>query len=325
MADPQRLHISPEMRPKPDDVTYDLDRALSSVVSLQALVPDDAYTAGSLGNERAGNGVLIRDDGLVLTIGYLITEAEQVWLIDESEAATAAHVVAYDQQTGLGLVQALGRLSGHALPMGNSADLAVGDDVVVAGHGGRSHAINAEVIAKREFAGYWEYVLDEGIFTAPAHPNWGGTAVIGADGTLRGLGSLYVQQTTGDGEPEEGNMIVPIDLLKPIMDDLLTLGRVNKPPRPWLGMLTTEIDDKLVVASVSAGAPADQADVQVGDVVLGVAGHPVNGLANLFRRVWAQGEAGVTVPLTVHRDGDTLEIPVLTGARTDFLKSPRLH
>lgn len=325
MSEPQDLNIPRELRPEPADVSYDLDRALSSVLGLRSQIPDDAFTARTLGTERGGNGVIISEDGLVVTVGYLITEAEQIWLVDDTGRATSAHVVAYDQETGFGLVQALGRLDRPHLEIGSSANLGVGEPVVVAGYGGRRHAIKAKVAAKREFAGYWEYVLDEGIFTSPAHPNWGGTAVIGPDGTLRGIGSLYVQQTQDGGEAEDGNMVVPIDLLKPILDDMLRFGRVNRAARPWLGMLTTEIDNRLVVAAITDGTPADKANIQVGDIVLGVAGDPVTHLAQMFRRIWSLGEAGVSVPLTVLREGGMVEINVQSAARRDFLKSPSLH
>jgi len=196
---------------------------------------------------------------------------------------------------------------------------------VVAGAGGRKHSVVARIAAKQEFAGNWEYVLDEAIFTAPAHPFWGGTAMIGADGALLGVGSLQVQQSRESGGPEPLNMIVPIDILKPILEDLLTLGRPNHPPRPWLGLNAAEIDDKIVVARVSTGGPARRADLRTGDIVLAVAGTKVGDLAAFFRKVWALGRAGVEVPLSIHRDGRTFEVRVTSGDRNRFLKGPSLH
>lgn len=312
-------------QPRQEDLSYDLDRALSAVVSIRTQIPEDAMTARMLGTERAGHGVLIRENGLIVTIGYLVTEAETIWIVDGSGKATAGHTVAYDQETGFGLIQALGRLELPALEMGSSADVGVGEGVVLAGSGGRSNAISARVQAKREFAGYWEYLLDEAIFTAPPHPTWGGAGLIGHDGTLRGIGSLFVQQVVGDGDPIDGNMIVPIDILQPIMDELLTYGKTQKPPRPWLGMMTTEMDDALVVAGVVEGGPAERADVRVGDFVLGVGGQPVNELAHMFRKIWSTGEAGVGIPLTVQRDGEMLDLTVQSVNRGDLLKSPQLH
>jgi len=275
--------------------------------------------------ERAGHGVVISDKGLIVTIGYLITEAESIWLIDGTGKATAGHTVAYDQESGFGLVQALGRLDLPALELGSAADLQQGEAVILAGHGGRSQAVSARVQAKREFAGYWEYLLDEAIFTVPPHPSWGGAGLIGHDGTLRGIGSLFVQQVVSKEDPVDGNMVVPIDILKPILDELLTYGKRQKPPRPWLGMMTTEMEDTLVVAGLVEGGPAHRADVRVGDFVVGVGGQPVSELGYMFRRIWATGEAGVDIPLNLSRDGEMISLQVKSVNRADLLKSPRLH
>jgi S1-C subfamily serine protease len=312
------------IQPKPENFAYDLEEALNSLVGLRAIVPADAFTAETLGTERSGNGVLIRD-GVVLTIGYLITEAETIWLHLADGRAVPGHVLAYDQETGFGLVQALARLGLPVLPLGQSKLAKVGDPVVVAGAGGRKHSVVARIAAKQEFAGNWEYVLDEAIFTAPAHPFWGGTAMIGRTGELLGIGSLQVQQVRESGTPEPLNMIVPIDILKPVLDDLLTLGRPNRPPRPWLGLNATEIDDKIVIARVSNGGPARRANLRTGDIVLAVANGEISDLATFFRRVWALGKAGVEVPLTIYRDGRTFEARVTSGDRNRFLKGPSLH
>lgn len=313
------------MQPRPEDVTYDLEQTLSSVVSVRAQVPEDAFTASILGTERAGHGVLIRDKGLVVTIGYLIAEADQIWLVGQSGQAVPGHVIGYDYETGFGLVQALGPLPLAALELGSSAGLEPGDDVVVAGHGGRQQSIKAHVVAKTEFAGYWEYVLDEAIFTAPPHPNWGGAALIGSDGRLCGIGSLYVQHPSASQAIPDGNMVVPIDILKPIMDEMLSYGRTLKPARPWLGMFTTDFDGELVVAGIFEGAPAHAAGLRAGDRILRVGDEPVTELAGLFRTIWATGEAGVEVPLLLCRDGSSFEARVRSIDRRDHWKSPDLH
>src|SRR5215471_10946839 len=161
----QQWAFPAEMRPKPEDWRFDLDAALDSVVLLRAEIPEDAFTAPLLGTERIGNGVVIRDDGLILTIGYLITEASTIWLTTNKGVVVPAFPLAYDQTTGFGLVRPLAR--------GSAGSCRIGENVVIAGHGGRARALRATVFAKREFAGYWEYVLDEAIYTAPAHPQWG--------------------------------------------------------------------------------------------------------------------------------------------------------
>ncbi|SFU66078.1 serine protease, S1-C subfamily, contains C-terminal PDZ domain [Methylobacterium sp. 174MFSha1.1] len=323
MAAPGDWKIPSAVQPRPAAYSYDLDQTLTAIVALSSRVPDGAYTAEILGTERAGNGVLIGEDGLVLTIGYLITEAESVWLTAHDGRTAPGHVVGYDAATGFGLVQALGRLDLPHLPLGSADGLRVGDRLVMAGAGGRSRAVAAEVVARQEFAGYWEYLLDDAIFTAPSHPHWGGAALIGPAGELTGIGSLQLQQGGRDSRPI--NMAVPIDLLKPILHDLTTLGRVSGPPRPWLGLYATEMDDQVVVMGLSPRAPAETADLRAGDILMAVGQTEVSDLASFLRAVWALGPAGVAVPLTVHRDGRTLSIAVASADRSTFLVAPRLH
>ncbi len=312
-----------EMRPRPQDWRFDLDTSLDSVVQLRSGIPEDAFTAPLLGTERGGNGVVIRE-GLVLTIGYLITEASTIWLTTNRGTVAGAFPIAFDQATGFGLVQPLGKLYVRPIVRGTAASCDVGEFVVLAGHGGRAHALKATVFAKREFAGYWEYVLDEAIFTAPAHPQWGGAALIGADGKLAGIGSLLVQERI-DAGTIQGNMIVPIDLLEPILDDMLKRGRPDRPPRPWLGLYIAETGKKLVVAGLAPGGPAERAGVRVGDAVLEVGGARPASLADLFRSIWRLGSAGVLVSLKLARDGATSEARIVSGDRDDFLKKPHLH
>ncbi len=318
--------VPTSVRPKQQDYGYDLDRALSAVVAVHTKIPEDAFTAETLGTERMGHGVLIRDRGVVLTIGYLVTEAAEVWLTPSEGPPVPGHVLAYDQETGFGLVQALARLELPALTLGRSNDTRVGDPVVIGGAGGRARSVAARIVAKQEFAGYWEYVLDEAIFTTPAHPNWGGTAMIGSAGDLLGIGSLQMQQAPERGKPGgDLNMIVPIDLLKPILDDMLKSGRANRPPRPWLGLYATEIEGRIVVVGLAKGGPAQKSGLNTGDVVLSVAGTEVTDLASLYRRVWARGPAGAEIPLTIYRDGKTFDQKVASSDRNRFFKAPSLH
>jgi S1-C subfamily serine protease len=326
MHSPDEWDIPPNLQPDPSALAYSLDDALSSVVSLRAEVPSDAFTARTLGTERAGQGVVIRADGLVLTIGYLVTEAEEVWLRTKDGRAVRADVLAYDYASGFGLLQALAPLGVPVMALGDSRRLAVGASVVVGGAGGRIHSLAAQVVARQEFAGYWEYLIDDAIFTAPAHPNWGGTAVIGPRGDLVGIGSLQLQHQAAGGRAVLLNMSVPIDLLKPILDDLLTSSRVSGPPRPWLGLYAAEAeDDQVMIIGLAGDAPAQRAGLRAGDIVHAVAGVSVGSLAAFYRAIWGLGQAGVDVPLTLEREGDRFDVTITSADRSRFMRTPRLQ
>jgi S1-C subfamily serine protease len=315
--------VPPGNQPRPADYGFDLDRALSAVVGLHSIIPSDAFSAETLGTERAGNGVLI-DDGLILTIGYLITEAEAVWLHLGDGRVVQGHALGFDSVSGFGLVQALGHIDLQPLPIGSSSSAEIGDRVVMGGAGGRTRSVACQIAARQEFAGYWEYLLDDALFTHPAHPNWGGTGLISNRGELIGIGSLQLERER-EGKSEHVNMIVPIDLLTPVLDDLRKFGRVNKPARPWLGMYSTEIDNKVVVIGISVKGPAARAELKAGDVILAVNGEKVSGQTAFYRKLWALGPAGVDVPLTVHHDGVTFDVVLTSIDRTRLLKAPRLH
>jgi S1-C subfamily serine protease len=317
--------VPEEIEPQPAEYGYDLNRALTSVVGISSTVPETAFSAETLGTERSGNGVVIREDGVVLTIGYLINEADQIWLTTHDGRLVPGHAIGFDAESGFGLVQALGRLDLPALPLGKAGDIPVGTRVVAAGAGGVEHSVAAYVAAKQEFAGYWEYLLEEAIFTVPAHPFWGGTALIGPKGRLVGIGSLQLQQAREDGSTAPLNMYVPVDLLKPVLDDMLALGKPNRPPRPWLGVYAAENDDQILIAGTAGRGPAARADLRRGDIVLAVGGMKVESLADFFRAIWAQGSAGVNVPITVKRDGRTLEIVVTSTDRRRQVKPQTLQ
>ena len=293
-----------------------------SMVAVRASVPEDAFTADTLGIRREGSGVVIRRDGLVLTIGYLITEADEVWLIDQDGRNIPAHPLAYDQETGFGLVQALGRLDLPPLEFGDIAHAAIGDPVVLVD--GLGQSVEANIVAKQEFAGYWEYLLDEAVFIAPAHASWGGAALVDPEGKLLGIGSLRLQMSKG-GEVADINMIVPISLLPPILDDLLKRGQVNKPPRPWLGVFSAESNGEVVVMSVAEGGPAEKAGLQQGDIISDIRDKEIDGLADFYRQVWESGPAGIEVPMRVIRDGRETWLRLKSADRNSFLKKPQIQ
>jgi S1-C subfamily serine protease len=313
-----------ELQPKSGEVAFDLAAALNAVVALRVEVPDDAFTASILGTERTGNGVVINDEGLVLTIGYLITEAETIWMTTHAGTVVPGHALAYDQVTGLGLVLPLGKLDVRPFARTDLESADLDEDVFVIGHGGRGHALRARIFARREFAGYWEYLLDEALFTTPPHPEWSGAALLDANGRLIGVGSLFVQEADGD-ETVKGNMFVPSELIDPILDDLLHRGRADRPPRPWLGLYTAETSEGIAIQGLATDGPAERAGVQLGDVVRDVAGEPIADLADFYRSVWPRGAAGTEIPLTLLREGKLRNVTVRSIDRTALLKKPQLQ
>jgi S1-C subfamily serine protease len=326
MATPEDWEMPPELRPRQESLQFDLQSVYRAVVLLHTETSDDAYTASILGTDRVGHGVVIdgADRKLVLTIGYLITEAESIWLTDYDGRVVEACPLAYDPISGLGLVQPLGALEAPALKRGSSSTLAVGDRVVIVGHGGARHSLEARLIARRDFAGYWEYLLDEALFTAPPHPQWGGTALVGEDGLLLGIGSLFVEESMSQ-ERFDANMFVPIDMLAPVLAEMIELGHPQRAPRPWLGIYTAEQSDHVIVAGLTRDGPAHRAGLQLGDVIAEVAGQRVPSLPQFLRSVWSSGVAGAAIPLTLTRGRELLHITVQSGSREDFLKKPLKH
>ncbi|HEX9770221.1 MAG TPA: S1C family serine protease [Kiloniellales bacterium] len=297
---------------------------LESVVAIRATIPADARTADSLGTEREGSGVVIGPDGLVLTIGYLILEAISTEITLQDQRVVPAEVVAYDYETGFGLLRPLADTGLPAIELGESAGLQQDNPVLVASFAAADTetpaATAAHVVSRREFAGYWEYLLPDAIFTAPPHLSFGGAALIGQDGRLLGIGSLFVSDAASTGVRMAGNMFVPIDALKPILDDLRAHGQSRSPRRPWLGLYTGEVRGHLFVHRVAPGGPAAAAGLRANDVILEVDGGPVAGMADFYKRVWALGGPGVEVPITVLSGGRVQDMAIIAGDRYDYLK-----
>lgn len=296
--------------------------ARHSIVALRTHVPDTAFTAQTLGTLREGSGAVINDEGLVVTIGYLITEAEEVWLTTHDERVVPAHVVGFDQETGFGLVQAMGDLDLPPLRLGSSSATSLSDiGRIIDGQG---LEILNEIVAKQEFAGYWEYMLEEALFTAPFHPSWGGAALLDDNDNLIGIGSLRLQMLQG-GDTTDINLVVPIDLLKPVLDDLVTVGRPKREARPWLGVFSAERSNEVVVMNVSDGGPAEQAGLKSGDVISELDGEEVAGLSDFYRKLWAKSPAGTEFALRILRSGRESWVRVKTADRNDFLLKPQLQ
>ncbi|MEK9653718.1 MAG: S1C family serine protease [Betaproteobacteria bacterium] len=316
--------IFPEnLQPSENRVSFNLERVIDAVVKVKTFVPDDAFTANILGTERLGSGVLISGEGLIVTIGYIITEAETIWVTTNDGATYPAHIVGYDQASGFGLIQVSQPLSILPVPIEQHCSPQKNEEAYIVSFGGKKHSLTTKISDIREFTGYWEYVLDEGIYTSPPHPQWGGAGLFNNMGNLVGIGSLLLQE--GFERQQQGNLVVPTSILLPILDEMVKYGRSPDKPRPWLGMYTVDSEQKFFVSSLAPSGPAALAGIKEGDQILEIQGQKVNSLANLFRSIWKQGEAGVKISITVSRSGDVLRMEVTSADRNDFLKKPRLH
>jgi S1-C subfamily serine protease len=288
-----------------------------SVVKVRSKAVSNARSLSTLGSQREGSGVVIDSEGLVLTIGYLIIEAEVVDLLTTDGRTYPATVVGYDNATGFGLLRALRPLPVPPVPMGQSATVADRELVLIVGYDGVAPAY---VVSRRQFVGYWEYLLDEAIYTAPATINWSGAALLNREGRLLGIGSLVVGDAMGTASQVPGNLFVPIDLLKPLLGDLLANGRSSARPRPWIGVNTQEVQGNVIVTRVSPDSPAEAAAIRVGDVIVGVAGQSLSGQADFYNKLWSRGEAGVEIPLDVLREGRVRKVPVRSVDRDSYLR-----
>lgn len=298
-----------------------IEAALPAVVGLRTTIPKERRSAQTLGTEREGHGALIDDRGLIVTIGYLVMEADSVTITDIDGNEHVANLVGYDYESGFGLVRTEQALPYRPLRFGDSDVLELRSEAYVAGVGGEKAVLKVKVAGRREFAGYWEYLLDRAIFTVPAYPVWGGSALVGQDGSLMGIGSLLVHEALGPGAPAfPGNMYVPINRLKPIFDELVSKGRLAVPPRPWLGVHTVEHMGQLMVGGISEGGPADRAGLQRGDVLHALNGEVLEDVADFYRKLWASGPAGTVVNLRMERDNDSFDVTVRTGDRAHYHK-----
>ncbi|HUL20692.1 MAG TPA: S1C family serine protease [Thermodesulfobacteriota bacterium] len=296
------------------------DEILKAIVKIKSVIPANAFTARILGTEREGNGVVIDSKGHILTIGYLITEAETLEVTTEEGKTISASFVGYDHDTGFGLLKANQPLKITPIKLGKSSEVKQGDPILMVGYGGTESVQAGRVIARKEFAGYWEYLLEDAIYTAPAHTGFGGAALIAPDGKLLGIGSLLTQVIIPGFGSIACNISVPIDLLPPILADLIAKGRTSAAPRPWLGLNAEEAHGRVFVVRVTSGSPAEKAGLQSEDMVLTVKGEEVRGLADFYRKVWALGSAGVEVPLGILRGTRTRDIAVKSVDRNQLLR-----
>jgi S1-C subfamily serine protease len=299
------------------------DESLRGVVQVNAFIPNDARTASSLGTEREGTGVVIDDSGLVLTIGYLILEAIEVTVEDPDQQTVPASIVAYDHESGFGLIRANHALGVKPIALGDSTALTPMQPLLVVSHVGAFEAAGVYLVDRREFAGYWEYLLEEALFTSPPHAKFGGAALLDQGGRLVGIGSLFVNDAAFQDRPIPGNMFIPIDVLKPIMADLLTRGRRADPSRPWLGLSMEEHRGRLFVTRVAPDGPGEAAGIQPNDIIVGIDGAPIQGLGDFYRKLWGRGNAGITVPLDVLHGTEVKPRDVVSADRYRYLRLNR--
>lgn len=309
------VHFPAHAQPGSKDAAREI---LKAVVKIRAIVPDYARSAKILGTEREGSGVVIDSRGHILTIGYLILEAETLEVVGPDGKAVIAQSTAYDHRTGFGILRVDKPLEVKPMELGKSSEVKEGDPVLVAAHGGEDGAMGARVISRKEFAGYWEYLLDEAIFTAPPHTNFGGAALIDRQGKLVGIGSLFTQIPIAGLGAIPGNMFVPIDYLKPILSELIDKGQTSEPPRPWLGVNADESHGRIFVTRVTPEGPAERAGLKIGDIILTVDKREISGLADFYRKIWGLGKAGVEVPLSILRGIQIRDIIVKSADRTQY-------
>ena len=301
-----------------EEVKENVKDLLKAVVKVRATVPDYARSAKTLGTEREGSGVLIDNRGHILTIGYLILEAETLEVIGPDGKPVSAQSIAYAHITGFGVLKVEKPMDAKPMQLGASSEVNEGDLILVATHGGEEGAMGARIISRKEFAGYWEYLLDDAIFTAPPHANFGGAALIDHNGKLVGIGSLFTQIAIPGLGMIPGNMFVPIDYLKPILSDLINKGRSSAPSRPWLGINAEEVHGRVFVTRVTSEGPAEKGGLKVGDIILTVNKKAVSGLADFYRKVWALGKPGVEVPLTLLKGIQVEDIKVKSEDRYQY-------
>jgi S1-C subfamily serine protease len=299
------------------ELSNQADNPVASMVMVYSQVPEEAMTAGFLGTNRAGQGVRISADGLIVTVGYLVIEAEQIWLTSSDGRGSPAYVVAQDYDSGLALLRTSMPIGQDYLQPGPSTGLAAGDTVMICNHGD-DKPLPYNLVAKQEFAGRWEYLLDEALFITPVIENWAGAALLNQNEEVCGIGSLMLEVPVTAFEVVPGNMFIPLELVTPYLDELCTFGCRQRPPRPWLGTLIQEYEGRLIVVGIYNNCPAHQAGIEPGDIIVSVNDEPVTSLPEMLRKVWSMGNAGIEIPLTITRSGTLLNYQLKSIDRASY-------
>src|SRR6266852_5991127 len=307
------------------ELEREAEEMLAAVVRVRMKAIPDARSNATLGPSREGTGVVIDERGHIVTIGYVVIEADSIEVTTRDERTVPATLIGYDHASGLGLLRSGAPLGVKPMPMGQAVDLATREPVMVLPAGGRDAASLAYVVSKRKFAASWEYLLETAIFTAPPTLQWAGAALVSREGKLVGIGSLYVRETQESGSEMPGNMFVPIDLLKPILADLIEKGRRSGPARPWLGLATEQLHGHLLVTRVSRKGAVGKGGVRYGYIVVGVGAEAVQSHEELCRRVWGLGAAGIEVPLKILQGADMRELRVRSIDRFQYFREKPVY
>lgn len=301
-----------------------LKRANAAVVGLEVTAVADARSAQTLGHRRSGSGVVIGADGLILTIGYLIVEADTIQVTTQDRKTWPARPVAYDQATGFGLLQALMPLKGVSpVRLGDAAQAAAGEPMMVSTGGEDGEVELTHLVSKRPFSGYWEYHIDGALFTSPAVGNHSGAPLFNQRGELLGIGSLFVADALGQSPRVPGNMFVPVDLLKPILEELQSTGSSKQSHRPWLGVTSGEQDGRVVVVRVAAGSPAQAGGIERGDVIVAIDGEPVGSLEAFYKGLWKRARPDDEIRVTLLRGEEMRTITVRGVDRMTMMAKPK--
>jgi S1-C subfamily serine protease len=311
---------APAASPAPAGATEDLGRFRDSVVRIEARAVEGAPSAETLGRRRVGSGVVI-GERTVLTIGYLLLETETVDVVTAGGRRIPAGVAGYDHATGFGLVRTALPIDGRPMELGDSDAVRERQKLLTLGHG-EAEATELHVLSRKPFSGSWEYLLERPIYTFPPVNNWSGSALMTEDGKLVGIGSLVVNDAAAERRGVPGNLFVPVNLVKPILADLLAAGRRKGPAQPWLGLGTEPVRGHLMVVRVSRDGPAEGAGIGPGDIILAVDGEQVSDQADFYRRVWKLGPAGTEVPLKLLKGSAVRDVKVRSVDRMDVLSKP---
>jgi serine protease Do len=323
---PSAANAATNSAPSTQQTIDALTKAHQAVVGVQVVAAEDARSAETLGRQRAGSGVVISADGLILTIGYLLLESDTISVITQDNKTVPARAVAYDLATGFGLIRPLVPLRGvKPVALGSAKDITNGESLMVSvgtQPGDEADVNMTQLVAKRAFSGYWEYHIDSALFTSPPINNHSGAPLFNQRGELVGIGSLFVADVLGQNPRVPGNMFVPVDLLKPILSEMQQTGTSKLSKRPWLGLTSSEQGGRVQIVRVNKESPAQAAGLEAGDVVLAVDDAKVATLEAFYKKLWDRASPDAQVTLTVLQGAELKTIVLKPVDRMSTMRKP---